>query len=176
MASSKKYAITFDLSSKCSAFAFGKDGSLLKYGKWINKNYDKGVKDHGNSLLKFSAWVSRSIRGCERTPEIVLIEAPFFNRNVLTFGILSKFLGVAEREIRRLLPGVEIRMVNASTVKKALNVEKGSDHTARKRNMVKKINRMLGLNLRFHKSNKTLSDDDVADAIAVLLYYFKTEA
>jgi len=171
----KKYAIAFDLSSSCSAFAFGVDGSLVKYGKWINKNFDKGVSDHGRSLLKFSSWVSRSIRSCEKPPEVVLIEQPYAGRNKHTYGVLSKFLGVAERETRRLLPEVEIIMVPPSAVKKALNVPKGKDYKARKRNMVKKINRMLGLNLRYHASSKKKSDDDIADAIGVLYYYFKQE-
>lgn len=171
----KRYALALDISSSCTGFAFGANGSVLKYGKWVNKNYDKGNKDHGKSLLKFSAWLSRVVRGCEKAPEVVVIESPYFRRNIKTYGTLSKFLGVAEREVRRILPNAEIIMVNASQVKTALNVEKGTSHEARKRNMVKKINKLLGLNLKFHKSNKTISDDDIADSIGVLLYFFKTE-
>lgn len=167
-----EYVLALDLGSKCSAYAFGTDGEVYNYGKWVNKE-DNDNKDHGMALLNFSKWLSRVVRKMPNNPSLVLIESPYAGPNMHTYLVLCKFLGVAEREIRRLAPKCEIKMIPARTVKAGLSVRKGGSHKENKVNMIKRINRLLGLDLKYH-SNKNKTQDDIADAIALLLYHYKT--
>lgn len=55
------------------------------------------------------------------------------------------------------------------SVKRALKVKKGKDHDGNKKIMVKRINSLYGLRLKFIKNKaKSYNDDDEADAIALL--------
>lgn len=164
--------MTLDLGSLSSGYAYGIDGKLEKYGKFVVER-DKENDDHGFQLLKFSRWLSRLINGLQRKPDVVVIEMPYLARNPNTFKVLSKFLGSAEREIRRILKDdVEIQMITASRVKQVLSPKKGKTHKERKINMIKRVNSLTGLDLRYH-SNKSHTQDDVADAIALFFTYFK---
>ena len=58
--------------------------------------------------------------------------------------------------------------IDPRKVKKHLHVSPGKTHTENKRRMVDKINTLYGLNLAFHSNSAYKSDDDIADAIAVL--------
>lgn len=160
------WVFVLDIGAKCSGYCYGTaDGEVVKYGKYVAK---KGEGCRGQKLLNFSQWLAKTINSLPYRPTRVVIEAPYYNKNVKTYGILNKYVGAAEREIYRLAR-VESDFIAPSAVKACLKVPKGKTHDDRKYIMVKEINRRLGLNLSYHKSNKHISDDDVADAIGLFL-------
>jgi len=164
-----EWVFALDLSAACSGYCFGTgDGQALKYGKYVSKSIPG--ESRGQKLLNFTKWLSKLIRSFPYKPTRVVVEAPYYRRNVKTFAILNKYVAVAEREIYRSC-NLEVEFIAPSAVKTALGVAKGATHEQRKYIMVKEINKRLGINLSYHKSNKNISDDDVADAIALFLTY-----
>lgn len=58
--------------------------------------------------------------------------------------------------------------LDPKSVKRILKVKKGRDHDDNKKIMVKRINSIYGLHLKFVKNKaKSYNDDDVGDAIAL---------
>lgn len=167
----KEYILALDLGSKCSAYAFGSEGEVLSYGKWVVKEQSSG-NDHGEALLSFSKWLSRVIHKMPKRPQMVVIEQPYAGPNMHTYAVLCKFWGVAEREVKRLAPESQISTITASSVKRGLAVKKGSSHKENKVNMIKRINRLMNIDLKYH-SNKNKTQDDIADAIGILLNTFR---
>lgn len=163
-----EWIFTLDLGVKCVGFAFGNKDSLIKYGKYVAK---PGLAN-GERLYKFSKWLSSTINGLPTRPNIVIIESPYLKQNVKTYGVLNQLLGVASREIYRIL-AVEEQEIPPSKVKNVVKPKKSSDYYERKANMVTKINQIYNIDLKYHKSNKNISDDDIADAIALLETYVK---
>jgi Holliday junction resolvasome RuvABC endonuclease subunit len=158
-----EYIFCLDIGSKCTGYSFGTDKELLKYGKYVAKQSG----GEGKRLLRFSKWLSSLINGLPKVPHRVIIESPYYNRNVRTYGVLNKYVAIAQREISRVLD-VECEFVSSSKVKSVIGVKKGKTYQDRKKNMVNKINQVYGLDLKYHKSNKNISDDDICDAIAIL--------
>jgi Holliday junction resolvasome RuvABC endonuclease subunit len=164
----EEWVFVLDIGAKCSGYCYGMgDGEVIKYGKYVAKKHEEG---RGQKLYNFAQWLAKTINGLPYKPTRVVIEAPYYNKNVKTFGILNQYVGVAQKELYRLTR-VNSDFVAPSAVKSFLQVPKGKTHEERKYNMVKEINRRLGLNLSFHKSNKHISDDDIADAIGLFLTY-----
>ena len=68
--------------------------------------------------------------------------------------------------------GLEIQpecFLDPRSIKRALKVKKGRDHDDNKKLMVKRINSLYGLHLKFRKNKaKSYNDDDEADSIALL--------
>ena len=158
----EEWFFALDLGTKCTGYAYGQKDSLIKWGKYVAKT---GMS-HGERLYKFSKWLATTINGLPRKPTVVLIESPYMKNNVKTYGVLSQLLGVASREIYRIL-GVEPIEIPPSKVKNVLKPKPGKTYDERKANMVNKINDLYGLELKYHRSNKTISDDDIADAIGL---------
>ena len=164
----QEWVFVLDIGSKCSAYCFAtREGQILKYGKYVAK---KGVSGRGQQLLNFSKWLSKVLNGLPYMPIRTAIEAPYYSKNIKTFGGLSRYAGVAERELYRITRS-EPAFIAPSAVKAHLQVPRGRTHAERKHNMVKEINRRLGLKLSYHKSNKNISDDDIADAIGLCITY-----
>jgi Holliday junction resolvasome RuvABC endonuclease subunit len=162
----EEWVFALDIGAKCSGYCYGTaDGQAVKYGKYVA---DKKVVGRGQKLYNFSQWLAKILNSLPYKPTRTVIEAPYYNKNVKTYGILCQYVGVAERELYRLTR-VGADFVAPSAVKSCLKVPKGKTHDERKYNMVKEINRRLGLNLSYHKSNKNISDDDIADAIGLFL-------
>lgn len=158
--------LTFDISSSAAGFAYGAGGKLITYGKY----YGGDIDQHGLRLLRFSKWVSKVINSLPEPPDRVIIEQPFLGRNVKTYGVLSKYVGIAQREVRRML-GQECGFITPNDVKNILKLPSGKAHEQHKINMINKINRMFGTSFKFSTSTKGKSkhsDDDAADAVGVL--------
>jgi len=156
--------VALDLSSVCVGYAVFDDRKLVGKGK-----YRQQGKDHGEKLLNFRGWLLRLLKRTH--PQHVVFEAPYAGRRRFTYGVLMLYVGVVlachfevfEQEVpaqNRIQPNV---------VKRTLKMAKGDDHEDRKRLMVDEINKLYDLKLRFKPNDKTkaVSDDDIADAIAV---------
>lgn len=104
-------------------------------------------------------------------PHLLIYEAPYQGRMKNTFGILSRYVGVIEashfehyeREIEKS------EAVPAHLVKKAIGARKGEDHESNKKIVVLLVNEHFGLGLKFkaNDTNKRVTQDDEADAIAL---------
>lgn len=164
------WIFALDLGSKCTGFAFGTEDTLVKYGKYVAKN--PGNVSSAEKLLNFSKWLATTINSLPRIPTVIVIESPYLNNNVKTYGVLSQYLGVALRECFRLT-NLMPEQISPSKVKNVVKPEKSSNYYRRKQNMVIKINDVFGLDLNYHKSNKRISDDDTADAIALWYTYIQ---
>ena len=141
------------------------EGKLEGYGKFIGK-----IKDNkGKQLYDFSEWLAHLF--IEKKPDLVIIEKPFRGRNSNVLAHLSKFVAVAQLTAYRVLK-LEIQpecFLDPRAIKRGLKVKKGRDHNGNKKIMVKRINSLYGLHLKFRKNKaKSYNDDDEADAIAVL--------
>jgi len=163
------WVLALDISANCTGYCFGTgDGQVLKYGKYIAKR-SSGM-GRGQKLLNFSKWFSGILNGLPHKPTRIVIESPYYRRNVKTFAILNMYVAVAAREAYRVCK-IEVEFVAPSAVKAGLHLPPGQDHEHRKYLMVKEINRRLGMNLGYHKSNKKISDDDIADAIGIFIVF-----
>lgn len=168
--STTKLVLTLDVSAKCVGYCFGELASekIIKYGKYVEKDDDSAGR--GEKLFRFGQWLAKTINSLPYKPSHIVIEAPYYSKNIKTYGVLSKYVAIAERETYRLTR-ITAEFIAPSAVKSALEVPSGKTHAERKYNMVKKINSLLGMELNFHKKNKNISDDDIADAIGLFLTY-----
>lgn len=166
--SNDDWIFTLDLGVKCVGFSFGQKGSLIKWGKYVAK---PGL-GNAERLYKFSKWLASTVNGLPHKPSIVVIESPYMKNNVKTYGVLNQLMGTAFREIYRIL-NIEPLELPPSKIKNIVRPKKGKTYEERKKNMVDKINELYGLDLNYHKSNKQISDDDIADAIAIFEAYVK---
>jgi len=162
------WVFSLDIGAKCSGYCFGaEDGYPLKYGKYVAKKDEEG---RGEKLYAFTQWLAKTVNSLPHTPTRVVIEAPYYRHNIKTFGILSQYVGVADRELYRIAK-VNADFLAPSAVKSYLQVTKGKTHDERKYLMVVTINKRFNLSLEYHKSNKKISDDDIADAIGLFVTY-----
>lgn len=143
----------------------GVEGRLEAYGKYISKTTDSKSKQ----LYDFATWLEVLLKS--RTPDIVVIERPFRGRNSNVLVQISKFIAIAQYALYKALQ-IELQpewLLDPRVVKKTLKVKKGRNHDDNKKIMVKRINSIYGLHLKFIKNKaKSYNDDDVADAIALL--------
>lgn len=164
-----KRVLTLDIASAVG-YAYGAGGTVVRYGKHTSED-DAPL---GRRLHNFSQWLSKVIHGLPEPPDIVVIEQPYLGRNPKTHAILNRYIGVAQREIFRILK-LDCEFMSPATVKKLLKFPPKKTHEQYKRLMVKKVNEVLGLQLcykpsRTHKTKQ--SDDDIADAIGLLFAYW----
>lgn len=154
-----------DISSSCIGWALGVDGKLEAYGKFIGKTTNSKSKQ----LYDFATWLEDLLKN--RSPDIVVIERPFRGRNSNVLVQISKFIAIAQYVLFKTL-SIELLpewLLDPRTIKKTLKVKKGRNHDDNKKIMVRRINSIYGLHLKFTKNkSKTYNDDDVADAIAIL--------
>lgn len=156
--------LALDVSSVAVGWAVFDGQELGEYGK-----YRQEGKEHGEHLMHFGAWLLEVLAAYK--PDYMVVEMPYAGRRRYTYGVLMMYFGAVIRAHFEHF-GFEMPTedrVAAHAVKRLLEMPKGSDHENRKRMMVNEINWLYGLNLKFKAKDKTkkVSDDDIADAIAV---------
>lgn len=119
--------------------------------------------------MRFRMWLLKMFE--DWGPHLLIYEAPYQGRMKNTFGILSRYVGVIEathfehyeREIEKS------EAVPAHMVKKAIGAKKGEDHESNKKIVLLLVNETFGLSLKFkaNDTNKRVTQDDEADAIAL---------
>lgn len=158
--------LAFDISKKCVGWALGVDGELVNYGKFVFKT----TTDLGERILSF--WEFLEALVAAYSPDIIVLEEPLRRAKV---RVHFEFLGVL-RLLHMMHYGENIpdnRLISPTMVKKHLHVKRGKGHDENKRIMVDKINQMFSLSLNYHKHSAIEGDDDVADAIAVLVTWWR---
>jgi Holliday junction resolvasome RuvABC endonuclease subunit len=156
--------LALDVSSVCVGWALFDGIDLVAYGK-----YRTVGEEHGERLYNFGQWLYTMLE--ERQPDAAIVEAPYPGRRRNSYGVLQMYFGVVlathVRWCGREMP--HDQRVAAHRIKRLLQMPKGADHESRKRQMVQEINRLYGLALKFKAKDpkKRISDDDIADAIAL---------
>lgn len=156
--------LALDISSKCVGWAVGVGKELRYYGKFVFRTN----AEVGEKLLAFDEFIGELLRVLR--PDRLFVEKTPSRKGKTTERHLE-LLGVI-RKVWRQATDKEIReswIIPAITIKRFMNVKKGRNHAENKRIMVNRINEVLGISLNWHNNSKYQSDDDVADAIAVLL-------
>jgi Holliday junction resolvasome RuvABC endonuclease subunit len=164
--------LALDLSSSCVGWAVGVDATrkLERYGKFVFK----GTAGIGEKLVSFEEYLSGLI--ANYWPEHLLVERPSTHgataeRHMELLGITRKvWFDATHSEIEKTW------IIHPKTIKAAMKVERGANHTQNKIIMVNKINQLYSMNLKFDKGSKYKSDDDTADAIAVLTTFWRRTA
>lgn len=107
-------------------------------------------------------------------PDRVIVEKPI-SRHGKTTALHNQLLGIVRLiAIESLEYEIEDRhLVSPRTVKGILGVKAGDDHNHNKRIMVEYVNETLGLKLQYHDNSKLQTEDDIADAIAIILAIWK---
>jgi Holliday junction resolvasome RuvABC endonuclease subunit len=128
-------------------------------------------------LASFESWLDELLMNY--SPDQVLLEKPFFGHRRNTYGVLQMYVAIVLASYYRWSGG-EIPSENriaAHEVKRRLKQPKGKSYEDRKRLMVRTINKRFNLRLRFKAKDpsKKLSDDDTADAIAVVWSWILVE-
>jgi Holliday junction resolvasome RuvABC endonuclease subunit len=152
-----------DLSSSAVGWAVSVDREHLTRGKFVfPKTAGMGLKV--KEFFTFLREVFRHFR-----PHRIVLEKPVMRHGSSTARhnemLAIVRLAAVEAGVGEIL---DENMVPPQTIKRCLKVPKGQNHEENKQNMLKLINQRLGIHLRWHKSNKAESDDDIADAIAAL--------
>lgn len=164
--------LTLDVASGVG-FGYGIGGKVVRYGKYAS-NDNEGL---GQRLVKLSKWLSQLINNLPEKPSVVVVELPYLNRNPHTYAVLNRYVAVVQREVFRLL-NIECAFITPRDAKNILKLPKTRNHTQQKKNAIRKINRLLGLDLKYvsGRSKKAKrSDDDTADALILLIaYWIKT--
>jgi Holliday junction resolvasome RuvABC endonuclease subunit len=164
----RESVLAFDISSTCCGWALGRQEQLDRYGK-ITFRTTAGISE---KLAAFHELVMTLLTVYR--PDTVILEMPQSRRAKVT-ARHYEYVGVL-RALSSKLISFEIEQehfVAPVTVKKWLGVPKGQDHADNKRIMVNTINAVCGINLKFDAASKNATDDDVADAIAVLLTWYR---
>lgn len=161
--------IAFDVSGSCTGWCCGEDSTIVGWGKFISKLN----RPRSQRLYDFYEWAFSLIS--EHNPDIVLIEKPYLGRNSNVLVSLSKFISALEIATFSAcnLAMKDEWFLDPKFIKKTLELKKQSGSTekkykANKAAMVKKINSLYGIRLKYDGSKgKNYNDDDIADAIAV---------
>lgn len=154
--------LSFDLSTRSVGWALGSEGELVMYGKYVFKT----TANMGEKLVAFDALIQSLISTYE--PTTLVLERPDPRGKTRShFELLGVLRMNWSKYINAEIP--KTNLIASRTVKKHLHVDPGKNHTENKRRMVEKINQMFSLQLQFDKNSAYKSDDDIADAIAVLV-------
>jgi Holliday junction resolvasome RuvABC endonuclease subunit len=161
--------LALDLSSSCVGWALGVDRSLAKWGKFVFKS----TAGTGEKLDSFEEFLQVLLSVYK--PERLLIERP--STKGKTRERHTEIMGIVRKVWFEHSGGelVESWIQSPRTIKNVMKVERGQNHKQNKEIMVRKINSLYSniLHLRFHENSKLQSDDDIADAIAVLVTYWR---
>ena len=163
--------IALDVSGSSTGWAYGDGRELLEWGKFISNLR----RSRGQRLHEFFEWLAELFT--EYQPEVILVEKPFLGRNSNVLANLSKFVAMVEAQAYGSV-GLALDptwFVDPRQVKKLLKVKKSvvkkstkAKHDDNKQLMVRRINELYGLGLKYGKNkSKKYNDDDIADAIAV---------
>ncbi len=162
-------SLAFDVSGSCTGWCYGEDSTLIDWGKFISKLN----RPRSQRLADFHEWAYTLINKLQ--PDVILIEKPYLGRNSNVLVSLSKFVAVLEVATFEAT-GQSVSddwFLDPKLVKKTLELKKNRGSTekryqANKGAMVKKINELYGLRLKYDASKgKNYNDDDIADAVAV---------
>lgn len=152
-----------DSSSKAVGWALFEGERLIRRGKYIQQG-----DDHGEKLYHFYRFLCDLY--AQHKPSQVVVELPFSAGRGKAFAVLIRYFGMIEAahfaHFEQELP--KENRLHPKVVKALLEVKPTNNHDRNKAMMVKEINSLYGLNLRFHPNNKSVSDDDIADAIALV--------
>lgn len=155
--------LSLDTSSSCIGWALGVDGELVTFGKLVFRS-TAGIGEKLQACLEWFNALLETYR-----PARILFERPLSRKGNVTQRH-AELIGVM-RCAYHMRTGQEIPdewFIAATTVKRVMNVRRGRGHDENKRIMVDKINEVYGLKLKYHRNSKIQTDDDTADAIAVL--------
>jgi Holliday junction resolvasome RuvABC endonuclease subunit len=156
--------LALDISSVCVGWALFEGQVLVNWGKYVQVG-----KHHGQRLFGFYQWLHQICK--THQPSRVIAEAVYPGRSKNAFGVLKMYQAIlmAFHFARYRCEMAPDQLITPAVVKRIVGVPKGSTHEDRKRAMVKHINKSFGLRLRFKANDRTkkVSDDDIADAIAV---------
>jgi len=167
--------LALDIAGKATGWAVGKGKTLLGYGKFLsNMKHNRSQR-----LSEFGEWLAGLL--AKEEPDIVLIEKPYLGRNSNVLVNLSKYIAIAEVEVFRTL-NKEVEeewLLDPRSVKKGLKLKKPrskqsarAKHDENKELMVRRINEIYGLKLIYDANSKIKSDNDSADAIALLHFWW----
>lgn len=161
-----KRILGLDISSVSCGYAVFEDEDLI-----IRGHFRQSGDDHGEKLANFGEWLTRTLGQIQ--PTHVLFEMPYPSRKANTYGVLMLYVAEVLR-VHWLVLEHEVpdsHRIGPRIVKSTLKVPKGQDHLDNKRIMVRYINKLYGLHLKFEERDKKkrVSQDDEADAIALVL-------
>ena len=174
-----RIVLGLDISSSCIGWGLACDGELpagrrhlppITYGKYIFKTTAK----IGEKLVAFEGFLNTLLD--TYAPVVLAYEKPLSARNINNARSIE-LVGILKK-VWREWSGTEIKkawILTPKTIKNRLKVKRGRNHDRNKEIMVNKINHLFGLNLKYHPNSKYESDDDVADAIAVVVAYLRLE-
>lgn len=152
-----------DLSSVCVGYAVFEDLDLIEKNKYTHTG-----KHHCEKLQTFYVWLEGLIRRIN--PTHVVIEMPHGGNAGKALLVLTMYVTVVYmvyyKIFKREFP--DSCKMYPSSVKSLLKVQTTGNHEQNKQVMVDHINKLFGLSLRYDK-NKKNSDDDISDAIAVVV-------
>ena len=160
--------LALDLSSSCVGWAVGSNKRRHSQGKLVFKS----TAEIGAKLAAFFAFLVALL--VLYKPVALVIEKPMARRGATT-ARHNELLGLArlawfhcgKDEI------LDSWIISSVTVKSVMGVKRGENHEENKKIMVAKINALYSLNLKFDKNSKIKTDDDTADALAVLTTYWR---
>jgi Holliday junction resolvasome RuvABC endonuclease subunit len=156
--------IGLDLSSSAIGWAVSVDQLLYNHGKLVFRRTD-GMGAKVRDAYEFFWDLFRFYK-----PTRICLEKPVMRHGSST-ARHNEMLAVVRLAAISAGAGeiADEAMIPPQTIKRCLKVPKGDSHEENKRNMLELVNQRLGLRLKFHKGSKLESDDDIADAIAVLM-------
>jgi Holliday junction resolvasome RuvABC endonuclease subunit len=159
--------LSLDLSTSCIGWAVGQEPHLANYGKFVFTD----DREFGEKMVAFKSYLLTIFTTYK--PDRVLVERPI-SRHGKTTALHNQLLGIVRLLcIESLDYEIEDRhLISPRLVKGILGVKAGDDHKHNKEIMVGHINKLLGLKLRYAAS-KLQTEDDVADAIAIILALWK---
>lgn len=162
--------LALDLSSSCVGWAIGVEKKLERYGKLVFTS-GRGI---GEKLVSFEEYLGGLIS--TYWPSRLLIERPSTRGHTALRHM--ELLGIA-RKVWYERTRLEIDpdwIIHPRTVKSQLKVPPGANHAQNKLLMVNKINQLYSLRLKFDAHSKLKSDDDIADAIALMTAAWRRSA
>lgn len=170
-----KIILGFDISSVCVGFALFHERELRAHGKLILEGDYAGEK-----LIDFYNKAQTLLE--VHNPDLVIVEKPFRGQG-RAFEVLVQYHAALKMAIHKVLgrPLLPDHGLTPRQVKKVIAEERPVKRTTKrksspntyennKKDMVQRINQLYGLRLRYKENDikKTTSDDDTADAIAVV--------
>lgn len=160
--------LALDLSTSCIGWAVGQEPRLVNYGKFVFTD----DREFGERMVAFKSYLLTVFK--TYGPDRVIVEKPI-SRHGKTTALHNQLLGIVRLiAIESLEYEIEDRhLVSPRTVKGILGVKAGDDHNHNKRIMVEYVNETLGLKLQYHDNSKLQTEDDIADAIAIILAIWK---
>ncbi len=156
--------IGIDSSTSCTGISVirktGKKEELLSYSKFspeVGWAYEVKIEEIVNKIET----VYLLHKDSEPIVAIELLNSP---KNLNTTRKLAGLWACIKVKLHEMY-GVRVASLNTISIKKLVT----GDGKADKYKMVKYINKYFNIDLKYHKTNKDKSDDDIADSIGVAL-------